>query len=835
MADEMPDRRVDSDATVIRHSSPRASRSSSLSSHDEGSKTNRRDDDHEALIAAAARAVVESIERDDDHGSNYNHEDQEDDSFVTDDGTEDTGNNSYLGGTELTYTESEYSRDDTRCDANVDPPEPDHHSSSASAHEDDDVFSQASPRSSRHSGSPPLAKPDQDAFPDSYYQDDETDTSRRTSAISRIPSSYSSIAPAPQSLGMSPAPQTPSRVFSRPPFRTPSSVRAMQMRSPTPSLPTFMSPGLEQGSHKSSPRHSRSSRVGTPMSKTPKKKMGTPLKIKKEYPLVLLHVTVLPLQWPFSRAVMEQVLNRGMLEAIALLKEKVGKEVQDRGVLVAHPGAEYEMLEERLLEVLELPGRRRGRILGCGHYLGPDDEDAFSGTDTENEEGEGEVLRRCGVCRRNVRVEKSELFVGKDEKKFRIKVYASNGLMGAGAWAAAWREMERVDVEIEPWVGEGMRIEMERLMHEEESEALDPTIRLDDTMADDEDEQETPREPSTSKDVGLEAEAEREPEIEAENGAEHEAMAEPELETELAPETESQPEEVPQVDKTKEGPTFRSQSDKAAHVRDIHDGDYDDFHPQASAYSVSSPATDHEPKRTHHSPRHTADDSLGSLLLAAAKMALKDPKNVLIIALSALVILMGFREVRSVGDQSDAVSYLHEPFGIAEDFARYAGERPLVQGAKTVAVEIADEIVRDVKKVPEKVAQTAKVVPGRVAGKAKAAAVDAGRMGKSAGKAGVKKVQREVVEMVEAVTEKVKDTIAVDDDLAADGDASEEDLLQAVEAEQQVEEETANVKDLEEEEKEEEQEQEQQEEEEIMEVESETREAPLFTEQAIAA
>ena len=49
-----------------------------------------------------------------------------------------------------------------------------------------------------------------------------------------------------------------------------------------------------------------------------------------------------------------------------------------------------------------------------------------------------------------------------DARVFRVKVYASNGLMRAGAWETCWQEMERVDVELEPLVG-GAQKELESL------------------------------------------------------------------------------------------------------------------------------------------------------------------------------------------------------------------------------------------------------------------------------------------------------------------------------------------------------------------------------------
>lgn len=271
--------------------------------------------------------------------------------------------------------------------------------------------------------------------------------------ISRVPSASSYIRSGVDDD------RTPSKVMTRPPFRTPSSVRAMQMSSPTQSL--FSSP-------RSAKRHMPTvSRLGTPTShSSPTKRTPTRFKVKKEYPLVLLHVTVLPLQWKYSHAMTSEVPEplRNVKDSWRLLQNKLGDTVLERGVLLAHPQDSYETLEERLLEALELPVRPRAKILKCGHYMGPTDSDAPS---SDDELGESWAIEKredrnwCDVCRRSVRLE--DIGVGDLDKRFVIKIYASNGLMRAGAWAAAWREMERVDVEIEPFVETNLHAELEHL------------------------------------------------------------------------------------------------------------------------------------------------------------------------------------------------------------------------------------------------------------------------------------------------------------------------------------------------------------------------------------
>jgi hypothetical protein len=170
----------------------------------------------------------------------------------------------------------------------------------------------------------------------------------------------------------------------------------------------------------------------------------------------------------------------------------VGDTVLERGILLPHPQNDYEVLEERLLEALELPLRRRARILECGHYLGPANEMG----DEESSESEDEYVQTsrlrqrgdrrhwCATCKGEIKFE--DLGPG---KVFRVKVYASNGLMKAGAWAACWKEMERVDVEVEPIVDTALQRELERLsaFHAEQDERRQRELEEDERARREED------------------------------------------------------------------------------------------------------------------------------------------------------------------------------------------------------------------------------------------------------------------------------------------------------------------------------------------------------------
>lgn len=248
-------------------------------------------------------------------------------------------------------------------------------------------------------------------------------------------------------------------------FRNPSSVRAMQMETTPPHL---ASPSSQQRrklytpSRQGTPRSTRSHRsaISSPSKLSPTKIM------KKEYPLVLLHVTLLPIPLVYSQEVLESVLSPSILENWKILQEKATDTVLERGVLIPHPKEDYDLLEERLLESLEL---KIPRILKCGHFhLSPEEEaDIAEDSDNDDLDPDANDLDICLDCGRRIRDGKYGS-AGTGSKRWDIKLFAANGLMRAGAWSAAWREMERVDVEILPWMEEDMKRELELRKEEEQ-------------------------------------------------------------------------------------------------------------------------------------------------------------------------------------------------------------------------------------------------------------------------------------------------------------------------------------------------------------------------------
>ena len=321
--------------------------------------------------------------------------------------------------------------------------------------------------------------------------------SRRQSAtthysfISAMPSESGSISSKPASAG-NPAIDTrytPRK--ERPRFRDPESVRAMQMASPLP-MSTYESnrermksayglatPGRIERSETPVSRHS-GSRRGSIRSHHSPKSAPTP----QQAPLILLHVTILPMQLPFSHDLMARIMPDWLVENFRLLEEKLQDIIlMRRGLLIPHPRDEYELLEERILESLEL---KTPRLLKCGHFVAPDDDtekdeddDSAIGAEdgasrmsggTMNDHYEGMHSRRdsamCLDCHRELK--RPGHGVGAGTRRFDIRIYAANGLMRSEAWTAAWTEMERCDVEITPWIPDDVRKTLEKRALEEQ-------------------------------------------------------------------------------------------------------------------------------------------------------------------------------------------------------------------------------------------------------------------------------------------------------------------------------------------------------------------------------
>jgi hypothetical protein len=245
-----------------------------------------------------------------------------------------------------------------------------------------------------------------------------------------------------------------------------SPLSARRYRPETPSSLRSGSVVRQEYLHESG--HSRS---GTPEQATP----------QRTGPLVLLHITLLPCSSPpYSARSMTEIAPGYITENWRLLQEKLTDTVLERGLLISHPGEEFDLLEERVLETLDLCPPR---ITSCGHYYGGD-LDSDSGNDsgvsdlsrderevraicsTPHEEQDEEDV--CRQCDQHMRLPGKG--IGAGTRKWNVKIFAANGLMKASAWTAACSDMERVDVEIEPWMPEDVKRALDLRLEEEEEE-----------------------------------------------------------------------------------------------------------------------------------------------------------------------------------------------------------------------------------------------------------------------------------------------------------------------------------------------------------------------------
>ncbi|CAH0045390.1 unnamed protein product [Clonostachys solani] len=510
---------------------------------------------------------------------------------------------------------------------NVAADEAEDNSSSHNEHEDD-VFSDHSPRSSVGS----MSEAEHRKLEDTVTHRHRSTRSSRISDFSRLEEDQDDEEDFIPTVRGTP----------RPPFRSPSSVRALQMSSPPPSV---------IGSPRSSKRTPLPtvSRLGSPMSGMQYSPKKTPPRFKRNTPpLVLLHVTLLPLQWPWGH-VLENAhpddLSQGaknVRDTWRQLQDRMGDTTCERGILLPHPQEDFEILEERLLEALELPLRRRARILECGHYLGPSNEMTLDEeSDTEDEYSENfrhsrsSALDRqthwCGTCQTEIRYD--ALGPG---KVFRIKIYASNGLMKAGAWEACWKEMERVDVELEPIVEPAVQDEISRHVLEQEK-----AMELHHA-----DEEELPEEANASF-------------LEQESSVIYNAPSSP-----PPPEARGM---MPSTSATPSAPPPGMHEDERRwreeqRMREIyghtpaghaeHGGAAEDAMPSSEYTHRETPASPSAEAYARQEERRQAPkaDSLPELLLEAFKVMMQDKKNVMIAIMGVLVLVLALR----VGAARDA-------------------------------------------------------------------------------------------------------------------------------------------------------------------------------------
>ncbi|KNG45638.1 pathway-specific nitrogen regulator [Stemphylium lycopersici] len=343
-----------------------------------------------------------------------------------------------------------------------------------------------------------LQQQQQSQEPDDEPQPYRSSYTSRPGSQPRMSSHYSFVSAIPSESSISskailPANEAGARARKeRPRFRNTDSVRAMQMSSPPPMLAHQSSHERLKGSYKLT-TPSRNGGAETPGSRQSGSRRRSirephsprPTPTPQQAPLVLLHVTILPMQLPYSHDIMARIMPDWLVENYKLLEEKLQDIIlMRRGLLIPHPRDEYDLLEERILESLEL---KTPRILPCGHFVAPDDDEdreddddtasvgdentgrgsrMSGGTLTEGSTSANGDHSMCIDCHRQLK--KPGKGIGAGTRKWDIKIYAANGLMRAAAWGACWNDMERCDVEIHPWVPEEVRKTLEKRAREEQ-------------------------------------------------------------------------------------------------------------------------------------------------------------------------------------------------------------------------------------------------------------------------------------------------------------------------------------------------------------------------------
>ncbi|KAK7921218.1 pathway-specific nitrogen regulator [Apiospora marii] len=425
---------------------------------------------------------------------------------------------------------------------------------------------------------------------------------------------------------------------------------------------------------------------------SPKNRTPSRFKVKQEAPLILLHATLLPLRWMWAE-IIDDLDTSEMSEDAKLLRDSwrllqdcVGDTVVERGILLGHPQNDYEVLEERLLEALELPMRRRARILECGHYLGPANEKTI-GDDGDSEDDYDTVRSQvknhwCTTCKHEIRYE--SLGPG---KIFRVKVYASNGLMKAGAWAACWKEMERVDIELEPIVSPAVQDELVRLAAaREEREAakkreFDVVSNIVHQIEEEERDQPSGLHAHLNASRHGSVDARRSmagdrPESVYSRGRSLGGAARPESAYSRKPFAEERPESVhsfsplaeerPNSVHSRKSLSEEQRLREQARLREIYGSPEPDYahseagsprerHRDAYASKPTSPAPARDPSYERKGPRRqpAQSDSLPELLLQSIRVVLRDSKNIIIIALGVVAVLLALRKAPEMLDRAE--------------------------------------------------------------------------------------------------------------------------------------------------------------------------------------
>lgn len=188
-------------------------------------------------------------------------------------------------------------------------------------------------------------------------------------------------------------------------------------------------------------------------------------------PLVLLHVSLLPSSgMTCSIDVLEEInAPNWVIENQRLLLKRMDLNTRERGMLITHPGEEFDLLEERILESLNLCPPR---LLACGHFNSdvvedhPNAHESGPSPDAIETDHGSPFDTCCEECKQPMR--EVDRGVGVGSRRYDIQVFAANGLLRSGSWSAAYREMEKVDIEINVWMPEQVRKDLE-LWHQQQA------------------------------------------------------------------------------------------------------------------------------------------------------------------------------------------------------------------------------------------------------------------------------------------------------------------------------------------------------------------------------
>ena len=213
------------------------------------------------------------------------------------------------------------------------------------------------------------------------------------------------------------------------------------------------------------PRSVRSARIR--VSPRPRTRERQEEQDRLDHPLVLLHITILPVSLPWSQEHARKILPAETIDDLNLLKDKTSGNVTQRGILIPHPQDEMDLIRERLLEALELE-KPRDTACDCLSRQSMDDEDdsdSMLDSAIGMSEDENDQYVRCEVC--FARIKGSDVSK-RTEKRWEVKVFAANGLMRENTWSSSWNEMERVDIEISPCIPLDLRKRLDDLRQKDE-------------------------------------------------------------------------------------------------------------------------------------------------------------------------------------------------------------------------------------------------------------------------------------------------------------------------------------------------------------------------------